>query len=196
MKKTLIMLIVATTFLAKASETKAETPVGGIIAFSGSEKKLKELLSDDWMLCNGDSVETRKYKDLYETIGSIYGKHPNPRYFYLPDYRGLFLRGVNENRSDSLSDPNTNSRIPSRSGGNAGNQVGSLQVDELKLHSHEVETGFNFMASANTTLLMRLIKSGTIDPNAGPSNIETIQKSGGSETRPKNTYVYWIIKVK
>jgi microcystin-dependent protein len=62
-------------------------PPGTIIAFAGNK------IPNGYLLCDGSELEISKYPQLFEAIGTIYGGNASSR-FKLPDFRGVFLRGV------------------------------------------------------------------------------------------------------
>ena len=76
-------------------------------------------------------------------------------------------------------------------GGNTGDNVGSVQSDEFKSHRHSV-----FMGSIE--------KNGGMDPGGYPqidkseltedTASDTLELNGGNETRMKNIYVHCYIK--
>jgi microcystin-dependent protein len=151
-------------------------PVGTIVAFGGRN------IPPGWLLCDGSLVNRSQFPNLFLILDSVWGSGNSTTTFNLPDLRGQFLRGVS---GTSNVDPDTTMRTPKYSGGNTGNNVGSYQVDELKSHSHLItrrtnsSNGNYFAAGSNAA------------SNAGPdSTLDT----GGTETRPKNAYVYYIIK--
>lgn len=65
-------------------------PPGTIIAFAGNK------VPDGYLPCDGSELEVSKYPQLFEAIGTIYGGNASSR-FRLPDFRGMFLRGVGPN---------------------------------------------------------------------------------------------------
>ena len=100
--------------------------------------------------------------------------------FRVPDMRGVFLRGVADANG---ADPDRNSRTASAIGGNTGNQVGSYQGDAFKSHSHSV-TSRNVAGSGGNRVWTHI----------SPNETQSTGNTGGSETRPKNVYVNYIIK--
>lgn len=157
-------------------------PVGTIMMFSGPNKK-DWLERQGWLICDGRLVSTNTYEQLYTLIGNSYGTSEEMDRFYIPDCRGLFVRGVNQ---DSENDPEANTRIYQNEGGNTGNEVGTVQNDEFKSHLHDInatESSGNqkrFSAGTNTTYV---------------SGVQT-GYTGGKETRPKNIAFYYIIRAK
>lgn len=94
-----------------------------------------------------------------------------------PDLRGMFLRGLNCGRDDEWKDPEGD-----------GRGVGVPQTDILKVHNHLIGS----LWDGSSTQFWKL------DGSKGPSqgNNFMTQHTGGVETRPKNTAVYWYIKVR
>lgn len=64
-------------------------PIGSIVAY-GADK----ILPKGWTWCTGTAIEKEKYKDLYKAIGDKWGHCEEPDKFILPDFRGIFLRGL------------------------------------------------------------------------------------------------------
>lgn len=157
------------------------TPVGTVIAWASSK-----LPNKNWKICNGSELKISDFGKLYEVLekGNIYGKNKNT--FNLPDYQGYFLRGLDK---DGLVDQDSKTRRNSN-GSIVGPIVGSVQSDEIKRHSHAYsrlagQQAENRRGNASVNWFV-------IDKKES-SNSAAV---GGSETRPKNVYVHWIIKVK
>jgi hypothetical protein len=70
-------------------------------------------------------------------------------------------------------------------GGNTGNSVGSVQPDEFKAHVHSY-TRYNSVHQRQVLNMYENFWANTSTDNTG--------STGGSETRPVNAYVNWIIK--
>ena len=158
-----------------------------IVAFAGNEPP------KGWAVCDGSSVskEDEKFEKLFEVIGTIHGGDGVPN-FNLPDYRGRFLRGVD---GEAGRDPQAAERAApgANNTGNSGNAVGSIQNDQFKRHDH---------ANGNGRYLSRVDGGNTVhaptDNSAGELNIrygDPIAAKGGVETRPKNAYVIYLIKL-
>jgi microcystin-dependent protein len=146
-------------------------PVGTVVAYGGTTAPA------GWKLCDGTSLSTTTYADLYAVIGYAYGG--SGANFNLPDMRGRFLRGLD---GTAARDPNSGTRTASAAGGNTGNNIGSIQTDDYKSHSHSA----NVSGSGTSTVFAS--GGGTAYGSAVGS------ASGGSETRPINIYVNYIIK--
>lgn len=91
-------------------------PVGTIQCFSMENTASLGL----WMPCDGRPLDVFEYPELFHKIGLTYGG--DGHYFKIPDLRGRFIRGWDE---DGLHDP--------------GRNFGSYQEDSLQDHSHSVD---------------------------------------------------------
>jgi microcystin-dependent protein len=148
-------------------------PSGMIMAYGGNT------IPTGWSLCDGSAVSRVTFANLFAAIGTAYGVGNGSTTFNLPDLRGMFLRGVS---SASGNDPDVASRTAVNSG-NAGNNVGSVQQDQLEVHSHSL--------NQNSTVIATLLGGVTVKVPGGGDNTNA---TGGNETRPKNVYVNYIIK--
>jgi Phage Tail Collar Domain len=156
------------------------SPVGTVNAFAGTVEP------PGWLFCDGRSLLRSAYPVLFAVIGTAHGAS-DADHFSLPDYRGRFLRGV---AGTSNADPDKNGRTFMDIGGNAGNAVGSVQVDQISSHGHPGSYTPSFNGGGFGA------GGGNISMNTSPnsSNPVTVASFGGSEARPKNAYVNWIIK--
>jgi microcystin-dependent protein len=166
-------------------------PVGSVIAFageirtSGDRPHETNLPMFNWLKCDGSSLEVAQYPELFSALGYRYGG--SGQKFNLPDLRGEFLRGVDE------GDPRKGS-LDNRKGARNGekNGVGSTQGSALEAHVHGYQKPKKVVPviaepGASTTQIP-LVPAETSDP----------KKCSVSqyETRPVNTFVYWLIKTK
>jgi hypothetical protein len=169
------------------------TPAGTVTAFAGPADRVP----NGWALCNGRALdvdaEEGKYRELFNAIGTAWGNGSQGKDavegvtdFNLPDLRGLFLRGVSH---DSGADPDRMSRTAEFEGANAGNMVGSRQLDELKSHTH-----FVGRRGADGDGQRRARPLSWSDWDKFNDVLDT-GATGGSETRPVNAYVNYIIKL-
>lgn len=94
-------------------------PTGTVVAFIGNEAP------EGWLLCDGSAVpRAGEYNRLFSVIGTSHGGGDGASTFNLPDYRGMFLRGVDRGRG---VDPDANTRTAANLGGNTGDTVGTTQ---------------------------------------------------------------------
>jgi len=162
--------------------------IGTIIPYAGITTTT--MTSQGWLLCDGAAVSKAIYPDLWTAIGEIWGygnDGENGNSFSLPDLRGVFLRGVNGNRSDIYADPDITKRTDIKGSAlSNGNIVGSYQQDEIISHRHYDDLGTAGAGGAGAGLVF-------LDRNDGQTASFVF---GGNETRPKNVNVNYIIKVK
>lgn len=160
------------------------TPIGAILPFAGPVSSIPR----GWRLCNGDYVDIKGNEQLFNVL-QHYWCPKNLRLngkLKLPDLQGQFLRGVSYN---SGIDPDVNTRI--KNGVGQLNEVGSSQKDEFKLHYHKDsllpldDYNMNWDGGPNVNKLVK--KGNSIKINTS--------STGGNETRPKNYYVNYIIRV-
>jgi len=173
--------------------TPVALPVGTVVAFAGKIAfSPSEAPSDyttniealGWMVCDGRACEISKYPELFAVLGYLYGKENDK--FKIPDYRGLFLRGVD---SGAKNDLEASSRtLPD---GTKGDEVGSRQGDALKAHQHT----YNVLQAVATPSeqgkaagASSISTEDTVDPIKPEKTISLY------ETRPKNVSVNYIIK--
>jgi hypothetical protein len=175
-------------------------PPGSIMAFGGDTNHIPS----GWLLCDGCPLTNTMYANLFNAIGTNWGNGtldssgtaenpPNAATgFNLPDLRGMFLRGVNGSLANATwKDPDADNRI-SRYAGNTGNLVGSVQPNELKLHNHQ-NSPFIYLLKVDGKDTSQYVDNvGETQPNLVVAG--EIQPSGGTETRPNNAYVNYIIK--
>jgi microcystin-dependent protein len=132
---------------------------------------------------NGAWLSKTTYVDLYAVLGDRYGIY-SATHFKLPDTRGLFLRGF---AHGSTNDPDRFTRTD-RGDNTSGDNIGTLQSDQIKLHLHNViaDTG-TYIGGYNN----RRIRT---QSSSRYRNDELIEAFGGNETRPINIYTMIIIK--
>jgi len=189
--------LVSVPYAQAAEKAKNGVPPGSITPFAGD---VDVSLPDGYLVCDGRSVRINDYPELYDAIGTNWGG--SGQNFRLPDLRGYFLRGVAD---ASTADPDKNSRT-GRNGGNSGNRVGSFQNDEFKSHNHGVDDPghtHNYRDKSNNSEKSDNANDRTVGSDSKSSETRTsfssttgisINNSGGNETRPKNAYVWYIIK--
>lgn len=181
--------------------TAHTTPVGAVMAFAGQEPPR------GWLMCDGSSVSRTTYPALFEAIGTTHGNGENASSFQLPDYRGRFLRGVDDGAG---RDPNAAQRQAAQPGGLTGDQVGSIQGGSTALPNTNFTTGNNNRGHTHTFEVYRasfgsggapaaLFRGHPFGENRQTANenqphTHTVLSGGDAETRPVNVGVHWIIK--
>jgi len=168
-----------------AAVQQSLSPTGTIVAFAGDNAP------DGWLLCNGATVSRSTYSALWGIIGTRFGYGDNSSTFHLPDFRGRFLRGRDNNTG---RDPDRGARTAMNAGGAAGDAVGSIQGDELRSHAHNYQDVY-FSENGGTVTVPNNRGSGDTDgDNKGWDITRTSYGTGGNETRPLNANVNYIIK--
>jgi len=162
-----------------------------------------------WMVCQGGTLSRTANAALFAVIGTSYGNGDGNTTFNVPDFRGKFLRGWDNNAG---VDPEASSRVQSWTGSASGNQIGSYQDDAFKAHNHfeftnGVYSTFNTTIDQNTTSPAYAFYDGgsAYGKNSYVINFDAVSGTkanlfpggitGGTESRPKNVYVNYIIKL-
>jgi len=196
-------------------------PIGAVVPFAGPAAKIPA----GWLLCDGASYpRAGVYAKLFAAIGNTYGAGDGSDTFRVPDYRGLFLRGVDDpdgpgGNEPAGRDPQAAERIQMETGDLAGDVVGSLQGDATRApnspfitleggaHSHSVmwsreggggmdDVRHAFQSSTNRYGETTVPRQNDARrPEKDGAHVHVIdERSGDRETRPVNASVNWIIK--
>lgn len=122
-----------------------------------------------WLMLEGQTVSKTTYAKLYAVVGDRYATGGEPAgTFRLNDLRGVFVRGMDAGR-----------------GIDTDRVLGSLQQPQIEQHSHSItlmepdDGGGNFVAA---------------DLGGDPMGSTTTGSTGGSETRPVNVALRYMIK--
>jgi microcystin-dependent protein len=177
-------------------------PTGTVVAFAGP------VAPAGWLLCDGSAKSRTTYAALFAAIGTSSGSGDGATTFNLPDYRGSFLRGMDDGAG---KDPDVATRIASAAGGNVGDNVGSAEGASVQSHAHSitdqahthgvangewvVHTGSPAQAQYSMTSGAGVGVFDTAGTAAAYTGITETNAAGGAETRPYNVYVQFIIKV-
>jgi len=162
------------------------SPAGIVAPFAGTSAP------SGWLACNGANVSRVDYATLFAAIGTTWGVGDGSTTFTLPDLRGAFVRGS----GTSALDPNS------------PRAVGSFQAEAYLNHSHtatSTDSGHTHTYGSFTTGSIAAGGSSYTLPNSYPSantgtgnaNITTTvatSTTGGTETRPDNYALLYIIK--
>ena len=153
-----------------------------------------------YLKCNGAAVSRTTYSDLFDTIGTTHGAGDGSTTFNVPDLRGEFVRGWDDSR-----------------GVDSGRSFGSSQSDQNKQHNHTAtatststvtdpghihdieytnshsgdgvieESGVGLSGTEPTL-------SATTGITVSTSTSVSIANDGGSEARPRNVAMMYVIK--
>ncbi len=167
----------------------ATNPSGSIIMYGGATAP------SGYLLCDGTSYLQSSYPTLFAAISTAFGS-ADGTHFNVPDFRGLFPRGV-LGTGPGTNDPDSSTRSAYITGGNSGNAVGSYQSNQNLSHTHS-DAGHTHgvpygvtggSTTSNTT--PNLSRASAFSSDTGYANI---QASGGNQSNPNNLYVNFIIK--
>lgn len=178
---------------AQISGASFATPVGLMSEYAGSTAPT------GWLLCQGQAVSRVTEAALFAVIGTTYGAGDGSTTFNVPDMRGVFPRGVDASR-----------------GLDSGRALGSYQADQIASHGHtgSASSSGSFASHSHGGVLrdggyyangggsnvgnIPLYSPGNTDATSGSISVSTsitINNGGsGSDTRPKNLAVNYIIK--
>jgi hypothetical protein len=146
-----------------------DNPIGTILAFAGDIDKIPA----GWKLCDGDNLPIHGNEEVFNTIGYNWGREKNGN-FNIPDLRGAFLRGVDNNRNLD--------KEPKR-------KVGSYQSDSFISHSHPPPQGTKYYITEGS--------GGQLVGGGGNVGVpKETGFAGSDETRPVNFAVNFIIRIK
>ena len=149
-------------------------PIGGGFIWYG----LPDKIPSNCRICDNSTLAISQFTKLYENLDGAWGQSNGN--MNLPDLRGRFPRGVD---GSANRDTDKATRTASNTGGRTGNAVGSVQNDELKSHAHTYIGHATQNGDDNGSAQLQGTQSRTTDA------------SGGSETRPKNANVYFVIRI-
>lgn len=96
-------------------EGGASFPAGVLMPYGGNSSA-----PSGWLFCRGQAVNRVTYATLFAAIGTSFGAGNGSTTFNIPDMRGQFIRGFNNESS----------------GDDASRTFGSKQDDEVKAHNH------------------------------------------------------------
>jgi microcystin-dependent protein len=190
----------AVTLAKLAAEITAKlVPSGSVLPYGGASAP------SGYLLCDGSAVSRTTYSALYGVIGVKHGSGDGATTFNLPDYRGRFLRGYDNGAG---RDPDASSRTAMNSGGNTGDNIGSVQGDATALpnttfttdnpgdHTHGSDypkgvQGVVVGGGSGNNVQGNGVAGGIY--NAG-NHTHSVTGGGDNETRPTNATVNFIIK--
>lgn len=155
---------------------------------------------DGYLECAGQAVSRTTYSALYAVIGTMFGSGDGSTTFNVPNMCGEFVRGWDHGR-----------------GIDVGRALGSWQDEAFKSHNHtgsmgsagthshdtkvggdannvRPDTPTNAITMAENSADSGATGSGQIVEAGSHTHSVTINSSGGTETRPRNVALMFIIK--
>ena len=209
--------------LSRTASTDETRPGGWIVgeirafAFGADNSGLvRSLAMSGWVECAGQLIDQRDFPEAAAVLQETWGSQDARRtQVYLPDLRGLVLRGWQHGRrapekypfSPYAGDADLHSRVFPRPElldmplpGVAGptdpetkqvikDHVGTMQAEQFHGHRH----AFSFVA-ANGVVPARNEQNSNITASGEPVRIgSSTAFEGGNETHPPNVYVLYMI---
>ena len=163
-----------------------------------------------YLKCNGAAVSRTTYADLFAIIGTTHGAGDGSSTFNVPDLRGEFVRGWDDSRGvdsgrsfgSSQSDANkqhnhtaTSTSTISPSAHNhvfPGDDQLSFTANGQGGWTNRTTGSFNYDADSSTSGAGKIYR--TSDATISASTSTTIANDGGSEARPRNIAMMYVIK--
>lgn len=194
-------------------------PPGSITAYSGpvDSEHRQRLVQAGWLVCDGSSYRGEDYAALYAVIGTRYGGQQGS--FQVPDFRGVFLRGLDLGRG-----MDEQRALGHYQGDSNRGHLHSAEIGTSGVHSHIAKTNRDgehqhrlqaqgYWYTMKDKLERRAMTGDVNDfqeywtthagAHAHTVQIETagahqhrlqIGESGGAESRPKNYPVVYLIR--
>ncbi len=165
----------------------SSSPVGTVVMFAGSSAPA------GWLACDGSSLlRAGTYAALFSAIGTTFGS-VDGTHFTIPDFRGIFPRGVGTQTISSISYTGT---------------LGVTQGDQMQGHAHSIkgygtDSGVAIIpttnSGANNNGALVTGNGATIGGNQYEVTVPVTDGTHGtpryaSETRPANLGINFIIK--
>jgi len=170
-------------FIIKVN-SRAELPLGVVVPLAGTNA---QALAQNWLFCDGSSYAISVYNALYNSIGSVHGGGGGN--FNVPDYRGRFLRGVN---NGSGRDPDAANREAANAGGAAGDAVGSVQGWATAPPVTPFKISLPNMGGSSVDCC-KVEGHDNAAYDGGSTSVNLTSKGGDAESRPPNLYVDWFL---
>ena len=172
------------------SKQPLDLPPATIHAFAGTSAP------EGWAMCDGSEVSRTDNAALFAAIGETYGVGDGSTTFNLPDMRGEFLRG--------LDNMGTAAGARGKDVDGTARTVGQAQSHAFGSHNHQVygTSVANSDGSVQTTQRARSLGGQNTNLGGygyrntfGVSGAQIVQNTGGTETRPANMAINYIIKL-
>jgi microcystin-dependent protein len=166
-------------------------PIGTVITVAGTSCPENTLYAD------GTAVSRTTYAELFQKMGVIHGYGDNSTTFNLPDYRGRFLRGQD---GGTGRDEDASTRSAMNTGGQAGDNVGSVQTDAFQGHYHSMSNNTSYLRSGAGSYQILNASSATLSDSPSVTAPTTDGTNGtprtAKETHPDNANVRYCVVAK
>lgn len=154
----------------------------GLIIFNGSST-----VPSGWLECDGSAISRTTYANLFAAIGTAWGAGNGSTTFNVPELRGEFPRGWDHGRGVDI-----------------GRAFASAQSGMVGPHTHPItdpghdhdQKGSGSPGAVTTAKYETTLTAGATQATKTASNTTgiTINNNTGTETRPRNVAVMFVIK--
>ncbi|MFT4344574.1 phage tail protein [Bartonella bacilliformis] len=151
-----------------------------------------ETLPAGWLVCDGKEYQRDAYPALFTAIGEVWGKGDGKTTFNVPDFRGMFLRGLDSGREidkDRLFASQQDESFKAHTHEGTANAAGE--------HQHIYQQLMRTTSGSTTSVNLRYFapfKDVWTSPAGIHTHTLTLKETGGEETRPVNVAVIYAIK--
>lgn len=185
-----------------ASSSDDGVPSGVVFSFPG----LSTSVPSGYLLCDGTAYSANDYPNLYAAIGNTWAtcrnqstgsaySSPATGYFRVPDFRGVFIRGVGTSVRPGGGDSVTVT-------------LAGMQEDKMRSHNHKLWAANGGSPSAGNSYVLTYDNAGAWTQNFFTTSSESSSNVGtmphmiegdsssayATDTRPRNVGSYYIIK--
>jgi microcystin-dependent protein len=157
-------------------------PTGSIIMSPLSN--IQTTSGNKYLLCNGQNVSRTTYSILFTAIGTTFGVGDGSTTFGVPNYQGLFLRGMGSQTINSTA--------------YTGVSVSSAQQDAVQNHTHLPQTGSYLLTTSSASSTggygSQFPATKPDTSNFANTGLMATGRNDTNETRPVNLCVYYYVK--
>lgn len=121
-------------YVDQALASIAATPSGTVTAYAGATTPI------GWVVCDGRSLSTTVFPDLFNAIGYTYGGSGTT--FNVPDLRGRTLIGMDDFGSAAGPANRVTNPAADTLGGTLGAETHQLILNELPAHTHLINDNY------------------------------------------------------
>jgi microcystin-dependent protein len=153
-----------------------------------------------YLECDGSAVSRTTYADLFGVIGTTWGAGDGSSTFNLPDLRGEFVRGWDNGRNVDSSRAFASSQTDANKEHNHTATATSTSTVTDPGHFHDIEysnsdRGDGVIEESGEGLSgTEPTKTATTGITVSTSTTVSIANDGGSEARPRNIAMMYVIK--
>ncbi len=144
-----------------------------------------------WLKCNGAAVSRSLYAALYNVIGTTYGAGDGSTTFNLPDFRGEFIRGLDDGRGVDASRALGSAQAESFA---SHNHTGTSDTHAGHSHGSPINNGSGGTGGLGAYTTGAAAYFASTNTAGAHSHALTINNTGGTETRPRNQAALYVIK--